>query len=105
MQKVSIEIVDQARKLAAQLLEANESDIVLDKQTGAFHVAGTPAISKSWSDVAKLADIKSGLTHEGILWPGRRRFHLGHTWPSLKLTLKRAWLNIDDISHAMMQGA
>lgn len=77
VQKVSIEIVDQARKLAAQLLEANESDIVLDKQTGAFHVAGTPAISKSWSDVAKLADIKSGLTHEGIFVAGSATFPFG----------------------------
>ena len=77
VQKVSIEIVDQARKLAAQLLEANESDIVLDKQTGAFHVAGTPAISKSWSDVAKSADIKSGLTHEGIFVAGSATFPFG----------------------------
>jgi len=77
VQKVSIEIVDQARKLAAQLLEANESDIVLDKQTGAFHVAGTPAISKSWSDVAKSADVKSGLTHEGIFVAGSATFPFG----------------------------
>jgi carbon-monoxide dehydrogenase large subunit len=77
VQKVSIEIVDQARKLAAQLLEANESDIVLDKQTGAFHVAGTPAISKSWSDIAKSADVKSGLTHEGIFVAGSATFPFG----------------------------
>lgn len=77
VQKVSIEIVDQARKLAAQLLEANESDVVLDKTTGAFHVAGTPSISKSWSEVAKSADAKSGLTHEGMFVANSATFPFG----------------------------
>ena len=40
------ELVDNARKLAAKLLEANEADVVLDKDNGSFHVAGTPAVSK-----------------------------------------------------------
>ncbi|MFM8777384.1 MAG: molybdopterin cofactor-binding domain-containing protein, partial [Actinomycetota bacterium] len=66
VQKVSIEVVDQAKKLAAQLLEANENDVVHDKSNGAFHVAGTPSISKSWSEVAASADAKGGLTQEGM---------------------------------------
>ena len=77
VQKVSIELVDQARKLAAQLLEANENDIVLDKTTGAFYVAGTPSISKSWSDVAKTADVKTGLTHEGTFVASSATFPFG----------------------------
>ena len=77
VQKISIELVDQARKLAAQLLEANESDIVLDKTTGAFHVAGTPSISKSWSEVAKTADAKTGLTHEGMFVASSATFPFG----------------------------
>ena len=77
VQKVSIELVDQARKLAAQLLEANENDIVLDKTTGAFYVAGTPSISKSWSDVAKTADAKTGLTHDGIFVASSATFPFG----------------------------
>jgi carbon-monoxide dehydrogenase large subunit len=77
VQKVSIELVDEARKLAAQLLEANESDIVLDKSTGAFHVAGTPSISKSWSDVAKAADAKSGMSHEGKFVANSATFPFG----------------------------
>jgi carbon-monoxide dehydrogenase large subunit len=48
----AIELVEKAQKLAAQLLEADEADIVLDKDAGAFHVAGTPARSKTWSDLA-----------------------------------------------------
>ena len=66
--KASAELVEQARKLAASLLEANESDIVLDVETGSFHVAGTPAMSKSWADLAVAArghaEFPDGLTHE-----------------------------------------
>ena len=77
VQKVSIELVDEARKQAAKLLEANESDVVLDKKTGAFHVAGTPAISKSWSDIATAADTKTGITQEGIFVASSATFPFG----------------------------
>ncbi len=53
--KASIELVEKAQKLAASLLEADEADIVLDKDHGAFHVAGTPAVSKTWADLAVAA--------------------------------------------------
>ncbi|MFN3255533.1 MAG: xanthine dehydrogenase family protein molybdopterin-binding subunit [Ilumatobacter sp.] len=49
------ELVDMAQKLAAKMLEADEADIVLDKERGAFHVAGTPAVSKTWADIAVAA--------------------------------------------------
>jgi carbon-monoxide dehydrogenase large subunit len=49
------DLVAQARELAAELLEANPSDIVLDTTRGAFHVAGTPAITRSWGDIAAAA--------------------------------------------------
>ena len=48
----AIELVEKAKQLAAQLLEADEADIVLDKDNAAFHVAGTPAVSKSWAELA-----------------------------------------------------
>ena len=77
--KASVELVERARTLAASLLEADESDIVLDTDTGAFHVAGTPAMSKTWADLAVAArshdDFPDGLTHE-------TRFDAGHaTFP------------------------
>jgi aerobic carbon-monoxide dehydrogenase large subunit len=53
--KASIELVEKAQKLAASLLEADEADVVLDKDQGAFHVAGTPAVSKTWADLAVAA--------------------------------------------------
>ncbi|MCH9834899.1 MAG: xanthine dehydrogenase family protein molybdopterin-binding subunit [Ilumatobacter sp.] len=48
----AIELVEKAKQLAAQMFEADEADIVLDKDSAAFHVAGTPAVSKSWAELA-----------------------------------------------------
>jgi len=53
--QAAIELVEQAKKVAAALLEAAEDDIVLDTTSGSFHVAGTPAMSKTWADVAVAA--------------------------------------------------
>lgn len=48
-------VVDKARKIAADLLEADPADLELDSASGAFHVAGTPAVSRSWAEVAAAA--------------------------------------------------
>jgi carbon-monoxide dehydrogenase large subunit len=61
--KAAIELVEKAKALAAKALEASESDIELDIDSGTFHVAGTPAVSKSWADLAALASADGdGLT-------------------------------------------
>ena len=60
----SIELVDKAKALAARLLEANEADIELDRDRGVFHVSGTPAIAKSWADLATAAKGDGGLSQE-----------------------------------------
>jgi carbon-monoxide dehydrogenase large subunit len=61
------DLVDKAKKVAARLLEADEADVVLDKDQGAFHVSGAPAIAKTWADLAVAAkgdaDLPDGLTH------------------------------------------
>ena len=49
------QVLDRARELAADLLEADPADVELDRANGAFHVAGTPAVSKSWAEVAAAA--------------------------------------------------
>jgi carbon-monoxide dehydrogenase large subunit len=59
--KASEELVVKAKGIAARLLEASESDIELDKSRGAFHVAGTPAIAKTWADIAVAAKSEGGL--------------------------------------------
>jgi len=53
--KAAGELVEKAKQLAAQALEAAEADIELDLDQGVFHVAGTPAVSKSWGELAQLA--------------------------------------------------
>jgi carbon-monoxide dehydrogenase large subunit len=47
------QVVERGRELAAQLLEADAADVVLED--GRFHVAGTPALSRGWDDVAVAA--------------------------------------------------
>jgi carbon-monoxide dehydrogenase large subunit len=47
--------VDEARSIAADLLEANVDDVVLDVATGHFHVTGTPAVARTWAEVATAA--------------------------------------------------
>ena len=49
-------VIEQAKSLAARLLEADESDVVFDVDGGRFHVAGTPARSFAWVDLAAAAD-------------------------------------------------
>ncbi|MFT7647342.1 MAG: carbon-monoxide dehydrogenase large subunit [Candidatus Poriferisodalaceae bacterium] len=44
---------DQARSIAATLLEAAVDDVTLDVSTGRFHVVGTPAVSVGWTHVAE----------------------------------------------------
>jgi len=46
------QLIDKARDVAAELLEAAPGDVVLDAETGAFHVIGSPAVSTPWKQVA-----------------------------------------------------
>ena len=51
----SAEVVEHAKKLTADYLEAAESDIVLDPALGAFHPAGSPSQSLTWAELAARA--------------------------------------------------
>ncbi len=62
--QAAVELVEQARTLAARMLEANEADVVFDKHAGAFHVAGTPALAKTWADVATANVATGGLVQQ-----------------------------------------
>jgi carbon-monoxide dehydrogenase large subunit len=57
--EASIELVDVARALAAESLEASVDDIVLDRVEGRFHVAGTPSLGRSWPEIVALAAASS----------------------------------------------
>jgi aerobic carbon-monoxide dehydrogenase large subunit len=59
-------VVDQARGLAARLLEAPQDDIVLGEE-GRFHVVGVPTVTVHWADVAGLAaadGVRLGADHD-----------------------------------------
>ena len=53
--EASIALVDKAKRIAADALEANPDDLVLDKATGRFHVAGSPTIARTWGELATAA--------------------------------------------------
>ena len=50
--KAAVEVKDEARRLAAGMLEASESDLLLDTATGQWQVRGDPATGLSWAQVA-----------------------------------------------------
>ncbi len=50
--RAAIEVRDEARRQAADMLEAAEADVVLDKATGQWQVRGDPDSSLSWAQVA-----------------------------------------------------
>jgi len=53
--QAAVDVVEKAKDLAADLFEADRDDIVLDKANGRFHVVGTPALSRSWAELAEAA--------------------------------------------------
>ncbi len=75
--KAAIELVEQATKLAARLLEADEADVVLDKDLGAFHVAGTPSVSKTWADLSVAMKSDGGLKQQTTFVSGGATFPFG----------------------------
>jgi aerobic carbon-monoxide dehydrogenase large subunit len=50
--KAAIEVRDEARHHAAEMLEAAEADVVLDTGTGLWQVRGDPDTALSWAQVA-----------------------------------------------------
>jgi aerobic carbon-monoxide dehydrogenase large subunit len=65
-------VVEQAKLLVADYLEANPEDVVLDTGLGRFHVAGTPNPSLSWEELAaraagddRLAELKASQEFKG----------------------------------------
>jgi aerobic carbon-monoxide dehydrogenase large subunit len=56
VQKAAIEVKEEAARHAAELFEAAEADVVLDAETGNWHIAGDPDKSLTWAQVAGAAD-------------------------------------------------
>jgi carbon-monoxide dehydrogenase large subunit len=53
--EASVGLVEKAKQVAADALEANPDDVVLDKATGRFSIAGTPSIGRTWAELAATA--------------------------------------------------
>ena len=47
----AVEMLELARQRAADLLEANVVDIVVDPESGALHVLGSPVVSLGWEEL------------------------------------------------------
>jgi carbon-monoxide dehydrogenase large subunit len=53
--QAAVAVLDRARRLLAELLEADPADVVVDPENGRLHVAGTPAEGRSWAELAAVA--------------------------------------------------
>ena len=51
-------VIEKAKQLAADLLEAAPEDIVLDTARGSFHVQGSPQPARTWADLAVTGDVE-----------------------------------------------
>ncbi|HEX3453228.1 MAG TPA: xanthine dehydrogenase family protein molybdopterin-binding subunit [Gaiellaceae bacterium] len=67
------EVVEQAKRLVADYLEANVDDVVLDPGLGRFHVTGAPEPFLDWAGLAeraaadgKLEELKSTQEYQGM---------------------------------------
>jgi carbon-monoxide dehydrogenase large subunit len=73
-------LVDRAKQLAADQLEANPDDMVLDLEHGRFHVAGNPEPALAWSDLATRMDTDGRLAElsaEADFEPSQPTFPFG----------------------------
>jgi carbon-monoxide dehydrogenase large subunit len=78
--KASEVLVDQAKQLAADQLEANPDDMVLDLERGRFHVAGNPEPALDWGDLASRLDTDGRLAElsaEADFEPSQPTFPFG----------------------------
>jgi carbon-monoxide dehydrogenase large subunit len=55
VRRCSALVLEQARRLAADLEEADPADIVLDRAAGTLHLAGSPERGHTWAELAKQA--------------------------------------------------
>jgi carbon-monoxide dehydrogenase large subunit len=53
--QAAADVVERARQLAAEALEAAVDDVELDRDAGSFHVAGAPQTALTWAELAERA--------------------------------------------------
>jgi carbon-monoxide dehydrogenase large subunit len=80
VQRTAVQVLEQARRLAADLLEADPADIALDRASGRLHLAGTPERGHTWAELAREAASRdTALSAE--VHPGDRQAS-PPAWPS-----------------------
>jgi carbon-monoxide dehydrogenase large subunit len=63
--KATDAMIDKARHVAAQILEASEDDIVVDTDSGSVSVAGVPVKALSWAELASaVAEVPELVDHD-----------------------------------------
>jgi aerobic carbon-monoxide dehydrogenase large subunit len=53
--KAAVDVKEQARRVAADMFEASDTDLELDTERGTWQVRGDPAASRTWAEVASHA--------------------------------------------------
>jgi len=76
VQKAAVDVKDQARLVAADLMEASEADLELDTERGVWQVRGDPATSRTWAEIAGHAGAE-GLTAATNFTEGQPTFPFG----------------------------
>jgi aerobic carbon-monoxide dehydrogenase large subunit len=76
VQKAAVEVKEQARKVAADMLEASEDDLELDVSRGVWQVRGDPASSRTWAQIAAHAG-DAGLAADVNYTEGKPTFPFG----------------------------
>jgi carbon-monoxide dehydrogenase large subunit len=78
--KAAIEVVERGKRLAAEQLEADPRDMVLDSEAGHFHVTGAPQPAIGWGPLAAALDAAGRLdelTAQADFEPPRPTFPFG----------------------------
>ena len=87
-------VVERAKELAADQLEADPEDMVLDLDAGRFHVAGAPEPGLDWSELAARLDDDGRLAElsveVGLRPPRSRPSRSAPTSPSSRSTPRPA---------------
>jgi carbon-monoxide dehydrogenase large subunit len=78
--RAAVRVLDQARRLAAELLEADPEDVVLDRSAGRLHLAGSPDRGHTWAELAAAAAARGTALADEVR-PGTEGAP-GPSWPS-----------------------
>jgi carbon-monoxide dehydrogenase large subunit len=80
VERVAAEVLERATRLAAELLEADPADVVLDRAAGRLYLAGSPERGYAWAELAKEAAGRE-LALRAEVFPGDGQTSAS-AWPS-----------------------